>query len=54
MAIYHWDNIVALAYPTNTFNSHAFRKWLKETVTKERERETRQAIIIPLWTFGNN
>lgn len=54
MDIYHWDIIVALAYRTNTFYAHAFRQWLKETVTKERERETRQAIIIPLWTFGNN
>ncbi len=52
--IYHWDIVVALAYRTNTFYAHAFRQWLKETVTKERERETRQAIIIPLWTFGNN
>ena len=52
--IYHWDIIVALAYRTNTFYAHAFRQWLKETVTKEMERETRQAIIIPLWTFGNN
>ena len=52
--IYHWDIIVALAYRTNTFYAHAFRQWLKETATKERGRETRQAIIIPLWTFGNN
>ena len=52
--IYHWDIIVALAYRTNTFYAHAFRQWLKEKATKERGRETRQAIIIPLWTFGNN
>ena len=52
--IYHWDFIVALAYRINTFYAHAFRKWLKETATKERGREKHQAIIIPLWTFGNN
>lgn len=52
--IYHWDIIVALAYRINTFYAHAFRKWLKETATKEKDKETHQAIIIPLWTFGNN
>ena len=52
--IYHWDIIVALAYRASTFYAHAFRQWLKETATTARGRETRQAIIIPLWTFGNN
>ena len=54
MDIYHWDMIVALAYRINTFYAHAFRKWLKETATKEKDKEAHQAIIIPLWTFGNN
>lgn len=52
--IYHWDIIVALAYRTNTFYAHAFRKWLKEKATREKDKEAHQAIIIPLWTFGNN
>ena len=52
--IYHWDIIVALAYRINTFYAHAFRKWLKETATREKDKEAHQAIIIPLWTFGNN
>ena len=52
--IYHWDIIVALAYRINTFYAHAFRQWLKETATREKEKEAHQAIIIPLWTFGNN
>ena len=52
--IYHWDIIVALAYRINTFYAHAFRKWLKETATREKDKEAHQAIIIPLRTFGNN
>ena len=46
--IYHWDIIVALAYRINTFYAHAFRKWLKETATREKDKEAHQAIIIPL------
>ena len=52
--IYHWDIIVALAYRTNTFYANALRKWLKEKATREKDKEAHQAIIIPLWTFGNN
>ena len=52
--IYHWDFIVALAYRINTFYAHAFREWLKETATKEKDKEAHQAIFIPLWPFGNN
>ena len=52
--IYHWDIIVALACRINTFYAHAFRQWLKETATREKDKEAHQAIIIPLWTFGNN
>lgn len=54
MDIYHWDIIVALAYRINTFYAHAFREWLKETATKEKDKEAHQAIFIPLWPFGNN
>ena len=51
---YHGDIIVALAYRINTFYAHAFRKWLKETATRAKDKEAHPAIIIPLWTFGNN
>ena len=51
--IYHWDIILAFAYRINTFYAHAFRKWLKETARREKDKEAHEAIIITLWTFGN-
>ena len=49
-----WDIIVAFANRINTFYAHAFREWLKETATNEKDKEAHQAIFIPLWPFGNN